>query len=119
MPASGARATHRARVAEALRLHQSGSDARTIAVQLGCTPARAAKLLAEALRSTPGSDVDDLRTASEVRLDRLAATYGSMLDSEDERIRLAAANGMRQVEADRSRLLGLWQRPEPAEPSNR
>lgn len=111
MPPAGARAEHRERVASALSLHQRGSDLHGIAGQLGCTVDRAAKLLGEALRSLPAQDVDDLRAATEVRLDRLSATYGALLDSDDERIRIQAANGLRQVESDRSRLLGLWQRP--------
>lgn len=84
---------------------------RAIAAELGVTSDRAAALLAEALRGIPGAELDDLRTGVEVRLDAVARVYGDLLDSQDEKVRLAAANGMRQVEADRVRALGLMQRP--------
>ena len=111
MPPAGYAASHRERVRAALELHATGLDARSIADRLGTTVERATRWLSEGLRGIPAQDVDDLRTGVEVRLDRLAAVYGALLDSDDERTRLAAANGLRQVEADRVRALGLMQRP--------
>jgi hypothetical protein len=53
----------------------------------------------------------DLRAVTELRLDRLATTYSALMDSDDERTRLAGANGLLAVERDRVRLLGTWQKP--------
>lgn len=111
MPPAGARAAHRERVQTALDLHASGLDVRTIADRLGLRSDRAAKLLSEGIAALPAQDVGELRTTSELRLDRLAATYGALLDDPDPRVRLAAAGGLRQVESDRARLLGTWQKP--------
>jgi hypothetical protein len=102
---------HRERVRSVMELNAAGLSIRDIADRLGIRPERAAKLLHDGIAALPGQNVDDLRTVTELRLDKLSATYGALLDSDDERTRLAAANGLRQVEADRARLLGTWQRP--------
>lgn len=111
MTKAGPRTIHRDRVQRAVELHAAGLAVPAIADRIGVTVDRAAKLLTEGIRSLPGSDLDDIRAATEVRLDRLAAVYGSLLDDDDPRVRLQAANGLRQVEADRSRLLGTWLKP--------
>lgn len=111
MPPVGARAAHRARVVEVLDLHAAGLDVRGIAVRLGLTVPKAAKLLDEGIRTLPDAEITGLRATSELRLDKLAAVYGELLDSDDPKVRLAAAGGLRQTEADRARLLGTWQRP--------
>jgi hypothetical protein len=108
---AGERSTHRERVQSALNLHADGMSVRTIADRLSVTPNRAAKLLNEGLRKLPGSEVDDLRAATEVRLDAVAQVYGELLSDPDPRVRAQAANGLLTVERDRSKLLGLWQRP--------
>ena len=91
--------------------HQRGADVHGIAALVGCTVPRAAALLAEGIAALPAQDVDDLRTGTEVRLNLLARVYGSMLDDEDVKVRLAGANGMLAVERERSKLLGLALRP--------
>lgn len=112
MPPVGARAAHRARVVEVLDLHAAGLDVRSIAVRLGVTVPKAAKLLDEGIRTAmPGQTVDGLRATSELRLDRLARIYGELLDDEDPKIRLQAAAGLKATEDSRARLLGTWQRP--------
>jgi hypothetical protein len=52
-----------------------------------------------------------LRGVTEVRLDRLAAEFGKLLGSEDERTRMQAAQGLLRVEAERAKLLGLNLKP--------
>lgn len=113
----GGRAARRELVAEVLDLHAAGLSPSRIAAKLGMTPARAQRLLAEGIAGLPEQDVDDLRATSEIRLDRLAATYGELLTDADPRIRLQAAQGMATVERDRARLLGTWQRP-PKDPTD-
>jgi hypothetical protein len=116
MPPVGARAAHRARVAEVLDLHAAGQDVRSIATRLGITVPKAAKLLDEGIRTAmPGQTHDGLRATSELRLDRLARIYGELLTDPDARVRLAAANGMKAVEDSRARLLGTWMKPPPRE----
>ena len=106
MPTAERRATARQRVQRALDLHAEGHSVRDIATALDCTPARAARLLAEGIASLPGQALEELRATSELRLDRAARVYGSMLDSEDERTRLQAAAGVVNVERLRTDLLG-------------
>lgn len=115
MTRTGERAARRALAAEVLDLHAEGLSVSRIGVRLGMTPARAQRLLSAALASIPESDIDELRLTSEIRLDLLAATFASMLDDPDPRIRLQAANGMATVERDRSRLLGTGLR-QPKDP---
>ncbi len=106
MPTTGRRAEHRERVARVLDLHVRGLSVRDVAAEIGCTPARAARLIAEGVATMPAQDVADIRATSELRLDRAARVYGALLDSEDERVRADAARGLITVERDRARLLG-------------
>ena len=115
MTKTGERATRRALAAEVLDLHAEGLSVSRIAVRLEMTPTRAQRLLSDALASIPESNLDELRLTSEIRLDRLATTYGELLSHEDPRIRLQAAQGLAGVERDRARLLGTWMRP-PRDP---
>lgn len=110
MPRTGTYAARRERLAEVVDLYAAGLSLPSIADRLGIRRDIAARLLGEGIESLPVQDVDELRAGTELRLDRLAATYGALLDDPDPKVRLAAA-GLRQVESDRSRLLGTWQKP--------
>lgn len=111
MPPTGARAAHRARVADALALHARGRSVQDVAAELDVTTDRAAKLLSEGMASLPDQTVDELRATSELRLDAVARVWGDLLDDDDPKVRAQAANGLLTVERDRARLLGTWQRP--------
>lgn len=111
MPRTGTYAARRERLAEVVDLYAAGLSLPSIADRLGIRRDIAARLLREGIESLPVQDVDELRAGTELRLDRLAATYGALLDDPDPKVRLAAAAGLRQVESDRSRLLGTWQKP--------
>lgn len=119
MPRAGTYAKRREALAAVLDLSASGLSISTVASRLGLRVSYVARLLTEATAALPGQDADELRIVTEVRLDRLAERLLPLIDSDDERTRLQAVAQLRQVEADRSRLLGLWQRPEQPEPSNR
>lgn len=112
MPTAGRRALDRDRLARALDLHTRGWSVRDIAAELGCTPARAAKLLGQAVAGLPAQEASELRATSELRLDRAAKTYGDLLDDPDSKVRADAARGIVAVEAQRARLLGTYLRPE-------
>jgi len=111
MTRTGQRARHREIVADVMDLHAQGLSPSRIAAQLGMTPARVQKHLAEGIAALPAQEVEELRATSELRLDRLAAVYGELLTNEDPRIRIQAAQGVATVERDRARLLGTWQKP--------
>ena len=114
MPTAERRATRRQQLAEVLELHASGLSIRAIARRLDLRIDRAAKLLTEGIASLPAQDHDELRATSELRLDKISEVWSSLLDSEDERTRAQAAEGLRRVENDRARLLGTWMRPPKA-----
>jgi hypothetical protein len=111
VPRAGTYTARRTLLAEVLELYAAGLSVRDIASRCSVRMDYAARLLNEGLRSLPAADVDDLRAGTELRLDKLAATYGALLDDPDPKVRLTAAAGLRQVESDRSRLLGTWQKP--------
>lgn len=109
----GARAARRAKAAEVLELHAGGLSLLAIAQRLDITPARAQRLLADAIATLPAQDVEELRATSELRLDRAAQRFADIADrATDDRIALTALSGLVGVERDRARLLGTWQKPE-------
>jgi hypothetical protein len=111
MARAGTYAARRQLRVDVVELVAAGASVTDAAARLGIRVDYAARLLHDGIAALPAQDVDDLRTVTELRLDRLAKTYGDLLDDEDAKVRLAGANGLRQVEADRARLLGTWQKP--------
>jgi hypothetical protein len=94
-------------------MHAAGLSLRSIAAKRGITLGQAQRLLAEAIATLPAQDVDELRTTSELRLDRAAEVFAELAASAtDDRIRLQATSQLVAVERDRARLLGTWLRPE-------
>jgi len=71
----------------ALDLLASGLSVRDVADRLRLPADRTAKLLSEGIATVSAQDVDELRTTSELRLDRLAAVYAELLDDDDPRLR--------------------------------
>lgn len=111
MPKAGERAAHREGVQRVLDLHAAGLSIRDIATSEHITVPAAARRLAEGMHALPAQEVDHVRTTSELRLDRLAAVFGGLLDDPDANVRLRAAQGLAGVERDRARLLGSWMKP--------
>ncbi|TFV86198.1 hypothetical protein E4P40_13225 [Blastococcus sp. CT_GayMR20] len=111
MPRAGTYASRRDRLAEVMELNASGLSVTSIAARLGIRSDYAARLLSEGINALPTASVEDLRTATELRLDRIAGVWSELLSDPDPKVRAQAAEGLRRTEADRSRLLGLWVRP--------
>jgi HEAT repeat protein len=97
----------RALAARALELHREGKDILAIADAMGITVSRAASLLTFALEKMPGFHDDQLVALSDARLDKLAEVFRRSLDSDDEKVRMQAAESLRRLEADRARLIAL------------
>jgi hypothetical protein len=97
----------KALAARALELHREGRDILEIAKEMEISASRAASLLTFALEKLPGFDDAELVALSDARLDSLAAVFRRSLDSDDEKIRMQAAESLRRLEADRARLIQL------------
>lgn len=108
---AGERAAHRATVNQALDLYAEGRSLRTIAAEMKVTIGRAQRLVSEGISSLPEQDIVELRTASELRMDRAAEVAADLLTHSDPRVCLQAARDLSAIEANRSRLLGTWQKP--------
>lgn len=112
-PPSGAEIRRRRQegARQVLELYAAGRSVPEIADALGITQHKAASLLGHGIADSPSAEVQHLRALVDVRLDKLTATFRELINDPDSRIRLQAAQGLRQVEADRARLLGLNLKP--------
>lgn len=112
---AGDRAAQRERESEVLDLFADGFSVVAIARELSITPQQAARRLSAALAELPEQPVEELRAGVEVRLDRAAAGLARLAErTDDDRVLLQALQALARIEADRTRLLGLAQKP-PAE----
>ncbi|GAB2575957.1 helix-turn-helix domain-containing protein [Microlunatus antarcticus] len=114
MTKPGERAAQREREAEVLDLFADGFSVVAISRRLAITPQQAARRLSAALAELPEQPVEDLRAGVEVRLDRAAAGLAVLAArTDDDRVLLQALTALARIESDRTRLLGLAQKPPP------
>jgi hypothetical protein len=92
---------------EVLKMYSEGQTLAFVALVLQTSEQRAASLLAYGLSQLPKTEAVDRRAQIEVRLDVAASGFADKLHHKDPNIAVRAADGLRQTEADRARLLGL------------
>lgn len=112
---AGDRAAQRERESEVLDLFADGFSVVAISREIGISVQQASRRLSAALAELPEQPVEELRAGVEVRLDRVASGLARLAArTDDDRILLQALTALGRTEADRTRLLGLAQKP-PAE----